>query len=222
MFLQKDKHQSIVRNAMKSMENLKGKKITAAASAVPFIGNGKLTDYKKEGSWIMNQMEKGEVDNGIKVSDESGSIRFAEKRCSRIAAKLVASSCENICICRFFKALPQKDNYNYQYGLKWVLRCGIESATITELNSMSELLNTFVEEDQMKLDGCSCYFDGFSGAVIDFKNGDIKTECLVHFPATAVMDAVKAAETLKKMGFVSCDETVAVPQQKNDEEQQGE
>ena len=51
-----------------------------------FIGNGKLTDYKKDGSWIMNQIEKGwkNVDRGITVNRKDDYVRF-----TRIASKLV-------------------------------------------------------------------------------------------------------------------------------------
>ena len=200
---------------------MKGRRIIASSSAAPFVGNGKLTDYKKDGSWIMNQMEKGydKVDRGIAVSDESGNIRFA-RRCSKIAAKITANCCDSINVVKCFKQLPLKDNYEYLFALKWTLRCGIESATVYELNSLNDLLNAFVGEDQEKLNGCSCCFDTFSGGAIDFKNGDIKFECLAHFPATAIVDAERIADTLKKMGFAPCVENAV--QQPVNEQPKGE
>lgn len=71
------------------------KKITAAIVA-PFIGKGKLKQYKeKSDGWMMNQMDTGKVDPGIPVNkDNDNQIRFkstGEDREKLIAKKITRS-----------------------------------------------------------------------------------------------------------------------------------
>lgn len=64
----------------------------ANSPCAPYAGSGKLTDYKEEGSWMMNQMSKGydKCDRGIRIDDSDPSHkRFA--KVNRIAAELAVS-----------------------------------------------------------------------------------------------------------------------------------
>lgn len=67
-------------------------KIRKANSAAPaYPGSGRLSDYMKDGSWMMNQMEKGyeNCPRGVTVErDESGRARFAGKRVNALAMSL--------------------------------------------------------------------------------------------------------------------------------------
>ena len=65
----------------------------ASSTAPAYPGSGKLSDYRMDGSWMMNQMEKGyeNCPRGVSVdkSDE-GNKKFA-KRIGSIAARILES-----------------------------------------------------------------------------------------------------------------------------------
>jgi hypothetical protein len=44
-----------------------------------YAGSGKLSDFKKDGSWIMNQIDKGydKVERGVTVDKSGDYIKFA-------------------------------------------------------------------------------------------------------------------------------------------------
>lgn len=56
------------------------KKIIKAQSGdAAFSGSGKLSDFKVDGSWIMNQLEKGydKVERGVTIDKSTGNIIFS-------------------------------------------------------------------------------------------------------------------------------------------------
>lgn len=56
------------------------KKIRIAQSGdAAFSGSGKLSDYKEDGSWMMNQIEKGydKVERGVTIDKSTGNIVFS-------------------------------------------------------------------------------------------------------------------------------------------------
>ena len=56
------------------------KKIRIAQSGdAAFSGSGKLSDYKVDGSWMMNQIEKGydKVERGVAIDKSTGNIVFS-------------------------------------------------------------------------------------------------------------------------------------------------
>ena len=70
------------------------KKRIAGGYAAPYAGSGKLSDYRKDGSWMMNQMEKGyeNCERGVTVKkDENGQAKFASKRVNALAMSLAES-----------------------------------------------------------------------------------------------------------------------------------
>ena len=70
-------------------------KIRKANSVAPaYPGSGKLSDYREDGSWMMNQMEKGyeNCPRGVTVErDEDGRVKFAGKRVNALAMSLAES-----------------------------------------------------------------------------------------------------------------------------------
>ena len=67
----------------------------ADVGCAPYAGSGKLTDYREDGSWVMNQIDKGyeNCDRGIRVNkpEDGGNIRFSSVQ-SRIASLITASA----------------------------------------------------------------------------------------------------------------------------------
>jgi hypothetical protein len=56
------------------------KKLRIAQSGdAAFSGSGKLSDFKKDGSWMMNQIEKGydKVERGVTIDKSTGNIVFS-------------------------------------------------------------------------------------------------------------------------------------------------
>lgn len=56
------------------------KKLKIAQSGdAAFSGSGKLSDYKEDGSWMMNQIEKGydKVERGVTIDKSTGNIVFS-------------------------------------------------------------------------------------------------------------------------------------------------
>jgi len=70
-------------------------KIRKANSVAPaYPGSGRLSDYREDGSWMMNQMEKGyeNCERGVTVKkDENGQAKFASKRVNALAMSLAES-----------------------------------------------------------------------------------------------------------------------------------
>lgn len=53
-----------------------------ASETITYPGSGELSDYKQEGSWVVNQLEKGykNTKRGIKVRrNNNGNIRFSSR-----------------------------------------------------------------------------------------------------------------------------------------------
>ena len=67
------------------------KKKLANSAAPAYPGSGKLSDYREDGSWMINQMEKGyeNCPRGVTVKrDEGGRVKFAAKRVNKLALSL--------------------------------------------------------------------------------------------------------------------------------------
>ena len=100
-------------------------KIAQGGGDAAYSGSGKLSDFRQDGSWMMNQMEKGydKVERGVTVDKSTGNIVFSNVHTSsnsndgfvfshvhdsntskRIAAKLITSS-EDFKIVKYFKFL---------------------------------------------------------------------------------------------------------------------
>ena len=158
-------------------------KLKKADHSVPFAGSGKLSDFKQDGSWMMNQIEKGydNIDRGVKIiKDENNNIQFAsihhEKKIAKIASKLVASE-EEIEI-----------EFNKQYvllkdsclALKWNLTGDVNGVTIQDLNLIKELLFNKIEKDMNKINYFFNPIVKYMGdACFDFENKCVKVECIL-------------------------------------------
>lgn len=196
------------------------KKERKADNSIPFAGSGKLSDYKEDGSWMMNQMEKGfdNIDRGVKViKDDNGNIQFAsihpekfeshylENRVSKIASKIVMAS-EQIEIDRYYKQLEKDSQEKGCFALKWCLNGDLNGSTLNELGLVKELLINKVNKDLQKLEiifGIRCEYYG--EACVDFKEECIRFESIISY-ALSEVDGKEFLEILEKLDFESIQE----------------
>lgn len=181
------------------------KKKNADVGSAPYAGSGKLTDYKEEGSWMMNQMEKGyeNCDRGIKVNrSEDGTIRFAKKQ-DRIASIITASS-DEFRIEKTYKQLSSSSRNNYRFAMRWALYGNLDGSTLDDINIVRELLSSRVGNDQAKLAPTfKTEFEYVGDAVIDFQKSCLKIDAIVSFECNIVTDVKEITDFLRKLGFES-------------------
>lgn len=166
-----------------------------------FIGNGELTDYRKDGSWIMNQIDKGwqNVRRGITVNnDKDDHIRF-----SRIASKVMQASKE-FKIVKNYKKLEPLSRADYRFALRWSVSGDLNGSTLKDLNVIQELLINELERDYMKMQSAlNAKFDFVGEAVVDFNKNVIKIESIISFESDINNDEEKIINFLGKIDFQS-------------------
>ena len=191
-----------------------------ADNSIPYAGSGKLSDYNTDGSWMMNQMEKGfdNIDRGVKIiKDDKGNIQFAsvhpeqftnlylDKKVNKIASKIVYAS-EEIQIDKYYKQLDKDSTEKGYYALKWCLNGDLNGSTIEELGLVKELLFNKVNKDYSKLDIIfDVDFDYYGEASVDFKNECIKIESIISYDLNNV-DNDEFIDILEKLGFENAQE----------------
>lgn len=176
----------------------------ADVGCAPYAGSGKLSDYREEGSWMMNQMEKGyeNCDRGIKVNnpDDGGPIRFASKQ-GRIASLITASS-DEFHIEKTWKQLSSSSRNNYRFALRWALFGDLDGSTLEDLNIVQELLGSRVSSDSAKFAPTFITdFEYCGNAVIDFGQSCIRVDAIVSFECNIVTDVKEITSFLSKLGF---------------------
>ena len=113
-----------------------------ASIVAPFVGNGKLSEYKdKKDSWIYNQMQKGEYQPGINIVNEQF-IRFSFVK-NRIASEILS---EKFDYKKTYKVLSEK-----QIQLSWFIKSKIDNSTVSELNEVSQMIKDFSDTDLIGL-----------------------------------------------------------------------
>lgn len=173
------------------------KMLKANGCCAPQCGNGKLTDYTKDGSWIMNQIKDGKPEPGITVDKSGDHIRFA-----KIAANVVTASCEEMSICRAFKQLSSATRNDYRFALKWIFNGNLNGCTMEELNLIKELLWAKVSIDVEKLNGTFTTSMPYMGQpALDIVNSTIKVESIIEFTINIATDANVISDFLKQLGF---------------------
>ena len=105
---------------------------TADIACAPYAGSGKLTDYRKDGSWMMNQIEKGydKCDRGIKVDETDPQ----HKRFAAMAARLAS---EQISVSK-----SASDAGDGAVELKWMVGGDLDGCSLDELCIVGELVKT--------------------------------------------------------------------------------
>lgn len=117
------------------------KQIKAETGSAPFAGSGKLSDFKKDGSWMMNQISKGydKVQRGINVKKDGDHIRFAKMQ-KRIACNIVQESNAFV----FSKEYICFDDNCYLLSFKF--HADLNGIDLRELNIVNELMNTKLQK----------------------------------------------------------------------------
>lgn len=173
------------------------KMLKANSCCAPQCGNGKLTDYTKDGSWIMNQLKSGKPEPGITVDKSGDHIRFA-----KIAANVVTASCEQMAICRAFKQLSSATRNDFRFALKWIFNSDLNGCTIEELNLIKELLFAKVSIDVEKLRGTfTTTMPYIAQPALDIVHSTMKVEAIMEFTINIATDASVIADFLKQLGF---------------------
>ena len=183
------------------MDNIEKK---ADVGCAPYAGSGKLTDYREDGSWMMNQIDKGydKCDRGIKVNkpDNGGNIRFSSAQ-SRIAS-IITASAEEFKIEKTYRQLSSSSRNNYRFALRWSLFGNLDGSTLEDLNIVKELLGNRVACDQSKLSPTfNTDFEYQGDATIDFRQSCIKIDAVVSFECNIVTDVKQITDFLGKLGF---------------------
>lgn len=183
------------------MDNIEKK---ADVGCAPYAGSGKLSDYRDDGSWMMNQMEKGyeNCDRGIKVNkSDDGTIRFAKQ--TRIASMILAST-DEFKIEKTYKQLSSSSRNNYRFAMRWCIYGNLDGATLNDINIVSELLRSRVSHDKAKLSPTfNTEFEYCGEPVIDFKQSSLKVDAIVSFECNIVTDVKEITDFLGKLGFES-------------------
>lgn len=166
----------------------------------PFIGNGKLTEYKdKQDSWIYEQMTSGKTNPGIKVLNDDY-IRFSAMK-NRMAMKMVMAT-SNIQIIKSAKQLASTATNNYRYEFNWKLAGDIDKSTIEQLNLVKELLQSNIDSDIQKL---MKYFNvtvqNFQRIYIDFQTKNLSCNVTLSFVVNILTDNEKIAQKIQELGF---------------------
>lgn len=141
----------------------------------PFSGSGKLSDFKKDGSWMINQIEKGyeNVQRGVTVDKSGDNIKFANNQL-KIANKIFKASID-FKINKYYKNID-----NNQFALKWFISGNLQGVNLKELCLINELLKVQIENDLSKiciLKIADIIYDG--NPCIDFNNKGVKSEYLL-------------------------------------------
>ena len=172
-------------------------KKNADVGSAPYAGSGKLTDYKKDGSWMMNQIEKGydKCDRGIKVDNTDPE----HKRFASLATDLAA---ESIVIGKFYGVDPT----NGDFYLEWDLCCdGATECSLGEINSVVEFLESKSDADWQRL-SLACPgidFAGLTDAMVSFATGCIYKRAVLKAGEGGSDCLVKA---LDEAGFAKVEE----------------
>lgn len=177
------------------------KKKTSSISA-PFVGNGKLTEYSdKKDSWILNQMETGKYEPGIKIDkSEENHWRFASK-CRRVASKLAIAS-ETFTVNKYVKQLSSSSNHNYRFALKWSLTGDFDGTSINELGLVKEMLFTKVNGDMGRINTqFTTSLEHMSEVSIDFATSSLICEAIISIEVNIVTDANNILNQFSKLDF---------------------
>ncbi len=112
----------------------------ADVTGAPHAGSGKLTDYKKHGSWMMNQMEKGydKCDRGIKVD-------YTDPEHKRFAAVAARIASESIKITKTYEYVSNSNGV--EIYLKWMAQGDMKVVTLDEMNAIAEMLKIKSSDD---------------------------------------------------------------------------
>lgn len=112
----------------------------ADVTGAPYAGSGKLTDYKKDGSWMMNQMEKGydKCDRGIKVD-------YTDPEHKRFAAVAARIASESIKITKTYEYIPNSNGV--EIYLKWMAQSDIKVVSLDEMSAITEMLKVKSNDD---------------------------------------------------------------------------
>jgi len=142
------------------------RRITAGACSAPYAGSGKLSDYRKDGSWIMNQMQKGydKVERGIEVKDDGeGNVRFAKQAVAaamdcgeswRVSRYVCPSSCQEDGVCLATVCL--------------CLEGDIDGKSLGELDTLGGVLWNCLESDKSCFEKCHAWIGECSDVRVDF------------------------------------------------------
>lgn len=171
-----------------------------ASIMAPFVGNGKLTDYKdKSDSWIYDQMTKKEVKPGITVNKDDF-IRFSAIK-NKIASKLVFAN-EMIQVVKEAKQLSSTTTSNYRFALCWRLSGSINGSSIEELNLVKELLWSKVDSDIQELSFVfNATLEKIGKVKIDMDKMNLFCESVLSFEVNILSDDKKIREAIKNLGF---------------------
>jgi len=201
--------------------NEKEKEKKADFGCAPYAGSGKLTDYNKDGSWMMNQITDGyqNCPRGITVKkDEKGTIRFA--KAERIASMITASS-DEFRIEKTYKQLSSSTRNNYRFALRWAVYGNLDGSTLEDLCIVRELLASRVASDEAKMNPTfNTEFEYCGDATIDFGKSCLKINAIVSFECNIVTDVKQITDFLVKLGFEQIgtqDATVEEPSESDEE-----
>ena len=169
-------------------------------------GNGRFMDYRKEGSWILNQMRDGkgwkhdqEPQPAIRIDRSAdGNARFARVRSAAVS---VTASAIPMCITRKYRRLEADGARGARYAIKWSLHGAWDGITVDSLRSMAELVcgKMYCDLDRIgQVLGMSP--DYASGGLVDPKTCCIKAEAILGVPGT-VTDFAAIEAWLDRNGF---------------------
>lgn len=172
------------------------------ANSIPFVGNGKLTEYKKKNdSWIVKQMDDGKPGNGITIdkSDEEH-WRFASK-CRKVASKIVCAS-ETLVIDKKAKRISSTSNNNFRFHLKWSLSGDFNGASLNELNIVKEMLFAKVNSDIQSLNYLfSTTLEKLGEVSIDFSSSSLFCEAVIGIEVNIITDISVILDKIRGLGF---------------------
>ena len=108
----------------------------ADVTGAPYAGSGKLTDYKKDGSWMMNQMEKGydKCDRGIKVD-------YTDPEHKRFAAVAARIASESIKITKTYGYVSNSNGV--EIYLKWMAQGDIKVVSLDEKSGVDRTFQDY-------------------------------------------------------------------------------
>ena len=166
----------------------------------PFVGNGKLTEYKdKQDSWIYNQISKGKTNPGIEVLNDEF-IRFSAIK-NRMAARMVLAN-TNIQIIKTAKQLASTTTNNYRYQFCWRLAGDIDKSTIEQLNLVKELLQCNIDDDIQKFSKqFNVSVQNYQKVFVDFETKNLTCNVVLSFVVNILTDNEKIAQKIQELGF---------------------
>ena len=174
------------------------KKRIAGGYAAPYAGSGKLSDYRKDGSWMMNQMQKGydKVERGITVKDSGdGNVRFAKRP---VNAALSADGTESWKVSRY--CCPAEKSMD---GVSFCQVClcldgDIDGASLHELETLGGVLYNCLDGDKRSLEECHAWMGECSDARIDFGCRCLCLCCDINFTDE---NAEQVEACLSRLGY---------------------